>query len=311
MTTPVRTSGPTAVQTLKLGTRASQLARTQSSMVADSLAAQGFSVDLVEVTTQGDVDPRSLVQIGGTGVFAAALRRALLAGQVDLAVHSLKDLPVEQPAGLQLAAIPRREDPRDVLVGARLADLAPGARVGTGSPRRATQLAAIRPDLAVVEVRGNVDTRIGFVRDGRLDAVILARAGLARLGRLADIAETFDTDVMLPAPGQGALAIETASSDLAAALADALDDPATRLEVTAERAVLAGLQAGCSAPVGAWARFDGGTLALTASVGPLRSAATTTETGPAAATALGHDVAADLLSQGAATLMGTTQTGQH
>lgn len=298
----------TGVQTLRLGTRASALARTQSSQVAGDLAAQGFAIDLVEITTQGDTDPRSLVQIGGTGVFAAALRQALVDGQVDLAVHSLKDLPAVQPPGLVIAAVPPREDPRDVLVGSTLADLPAGARVGTGSPRRAAQLTALRPDLHVVEVRGNVDTRIGAVESGRLHAVVLARAGLARLGRLDAIAEVLD---LLPAPGQGALAIEC-RPELVPLLAF-LDDPVTRLAVTAERAVLVGLAAGCSTPVGALATLRGDSLEVRAIVGAgIQAERTTNDLDQSGAERLGRDVAADLLARGADVfLTDNNPMGQH
>ncbi|ABS02107.1 hydroxymethylbilane synthase [Kineococcus radiotolerans] len=242
---------------LRLGTRRSALATTQSSWVADLLRRGGSPVELVEITTRGDVDRAPLAQIGGTGVFVSALRDALLAGEVDLAVHSLKDLPTSAADGLALAAVPGREDPRDVLVaagGATLADLPRGARVGTGSPRRRALLLALRPDLDVVAVRGNVDTRIGFATGGELDAVVLAAAGLARTGRLHEASELFAPEVFVPAPGQGALAVECRADDaeVLAALA-ALDVPAVRWAVAAERQVLASLEAGCSAPVGAHA----------------------------------------------------------
>ncbi len=301
-----------ARRTLLLGTRASTLASTQSQQVAVALeaAVPGLRVQLAPVTTQGDTDPRSLAQIGGTGVFAAALRTAVLAGQVDLAVHSLKDLPVAQPAGLVVAAVPSRADPRDALVARdshTLATLPAGARVGTGSPRRASQLQALRPELHVVDVRGNVDTRLAMVASGRLDAVVLAVAGLSRLGRLGEATEVFDADALLPAPGQGALAVECRGedTDLVALLVDGLEDVTTRLEVTAERAVLAGLAAGCSTPVGALARRTAERLVLTATVGgALRvrddGQHDTHDThGTAGAEALGRDVAAQLLARGA------------
>ncbi len=286
----------TALGTLRLGTRASALATTQAQWVADRVA--GAHVELVTVSTTGDTDPRSLAQIGGTGVFAAALRTALLAGRVDLAVHSLKDLPVEQPAGLTVSAVPVREDPADVLVardGLALTGLPTGATVGTGSPRRAAQLRVARPDLQVVDVRGNVDTRIAAVRSGRLDAVVLARAGLARLGRLDDITDVFEADVMLPAPGQGALAVESRTGELDALLSP-LDHAATRDAVTAERAVLAALGAGCATPVGALATVGPDGLWLRASVGgDVRAEARGTDPGQ-----LGREVAALLLDRGAA-----------
>lgn len=245
---------------LRLGTRRSALATTQSGWVADLLRQGGHTVELVEVVTEGDVNHAPLTQIGGTGVFASALRQALRAGEVDLAVHSLKDLPVLPEPGLLVAAVPTREDPRDVLVardGLTLADLPAGSRIGTGSPRRAAQLAAHRPDLHVEPIRGNVGSRIRRVTDGDLDAVVLAGAGMRRLGRHAEITDILPTDIMLPAPGQGALAVECRESDpeVVAVLA-ALEDTATRTAVTAERAMLRALEAGCTAPVGALATID-------------------------------------------------------
>jgi hydroxymethylbilane synthase len=198
-----------------------------------------------------------LSTIGGTGVFVSALRDALLMGEIDLAVHSLKDLPTAELPELELVAVPERADARDALVardGHTLESLPAGSTVGTGSPRRAAQLKAHRPDLDVVDIRGNVDTRLGLVTSGSVDAVVLAKAGLERLGRLDAVTETIDPSVMLPAPGQGALALEVvkdlAGDDRHAPLRQ-LDDPATRAAVTAERAVLSALEAGCSAPVGA------------------------------------------------------------
>jgi hydroxymethylbilane synthase len=242
---------------VRIGTRRSPLALAQARIVATGLEAAGAGpVELVEITTLGDVSREPLAALGGVGVFTSALRDALVAGEVDLAVHSLKDLPVADADGLVLAAVPVREDPRDVLVardGLTLDRLPTGARVGTGSPRRAAQLAALGRGFDVVGVRGNVGTRIGLVGP-ELDAVVLARAGLARLGRLDAATDVLDPDVMLPAPGQGALAVECRAdrADLAALLKP-LDDPATRVAVTAERALLARTEAGCSAPVGALA----------------------------------------------------------
>jgi hydroxymethylbilane synthase len=223
-------------------------------MMADQLRELGHTVEMVEITTIGDTSTASLASIGGTGVFAAAIRRALLAGEIDIVVHSLKDLPVAPEPGLLIAAIPVREDPRDALVardGLTLGELPVGAVVGTGSPRRTAQLAALGLGLRVTDIRGNVDTRISLVRNGSCDAVLLARAGLARLGRLDEVTESLDPLQMLPAPGQGALAIEcrTDRPDLIAALKP-LDDPDTRACVSAERALLATLEAGCTAPVG-------------------------------------------------------------
>ncbi len=240
---------------LRLGTRRSPLALAQSALVAAAVTeSTGWPVELVEITSHGDVNRASLVQIGGTGVFVSALRDALVDGRVDFAVHSLKDLPTAPAAGLAIAAIPPREDPRDALVAraaATLAELPPNARIGTGSPRRSAQLLALGRGFEIVDIRGNVDTRVAYVTDGELDAVVLAAAGLRRLGRAAVMTQLIDPDTMLPAPGQGALALEclVERADVAAALAS-LDDVATRVAVTAERSVLARLEAGCSAPVG-------------------------------------------------------------
>lgn len=246
---------------LRLGTRASALATAQSQTIADRVTElTGRQVELVPITTHGDVSTAPLASMGGVGVFVNALREALLAGEIDFAVHSLKDLPTAHPTGLVLAAVPPREDARDALVardGLTLGELPPGSRVGTGSPRRAAQLRALGFGLEVVEIRGNVDTRLRKVADGELDGVILARAGLVRLGRAGEITETLDPIQMLPAPGQGALAVECRDPDTDAAAADVfaalrgLDDPWTRAVVAAERSLLATLEAGCSAPVGA------------------------------------------------------------
>ncbi|MGO4256504.1 hydroxymethylbilane synthase [Marmoricola sp. RAF53] len=249
----------TSLQPLRLGTRASELARTQSGMIADLLTERtGRAVELVLVATEGDVSSAPLASLGGTGVFVSALREALLRGEVDFAVHSLKDLPTAPADGIALAAVPSREDPRDVVVardGLTLGELPVGSKVGTGSPRRVAQIAALGLGIELVGVRGNVDTRIGKVRSGELDAVVLARAGLTRLGRLDEVTEVLDPIQVLPAPGQGALAVECRSddADLVALIAGALDDPHTRACVEAERMVLAELEAGCSAPVGALA----------------------------------------------------------
>ena len=243
--------------TLRLATRRSELATTQAGWVAGLIRAQGHEVELVPVVTEGDVNEAPLTQIGGTGVFASAIRRALHQDRADLAVHSLKDLPSAPEPGLVIAAVPAREDPRDVLVardGATLRSLPPGARVGTGSPRRAAQLLALRPDVTVVPIRGNVPTRLRLVADGDVDAVILARAGLVRLGLERAVTEVIDLADMLPAPGQGALAIECRSDggDVLAAV-QPLEDPTAAACVRAERALLATLEAGCTAPIGAHA----------------------------------------------------------
>jgi hydroxymethylbilane synthase len=251
---------------LRIGTRGSRLARAQATEVADRLAAElGRPTTLVPVRTEGDVSDRPLTEFGGQGVFVSALREALLRGDVDVAVHSLKDLPTATDVDVALAGVPTRQDPRDVLVARdrlTLGELPEGARVGTGSPRRAAQLHALGLGLDVVPIRGNVDTRMDkALRLGEVDGVVLARAGLARLGRLDDATEVLDPLQMLPAPGQGALAVECRASDqdLVAEVRVALDDPATRAAVTAERSLLAALEAGCSAPVGALGEIaDGG-----------------------------------------------------
>ncbi len=243
--------------TIRLGTRRSALATTQAELVADRLRELGHVVEMVEITTFGDTSTASLSSIGGTGVFATAIRKALLTGEIDVAVHSLKDLPVAPEPGLLIAAIPVREDARDALVardGLTMGELPAGSVVGTGSPRRAAQLAALGLGLRVADIRGNVDTRISLVHNGSLDGVLLARAGLIRLGRLDEVTESLDPLQMLPAPGQGALAVECREDrpDLIEALAP-LDDPDTRACVSAERALLAALEAGCTAPIGALA----------------------------------------------------------
>ena len=305
-----------------VGTRGSALAVTQTSTVAEALAdLGGFDVELVRVRTEGDVNRAALSQIGGTGVFVAALRDALLRGDCDVAVHSLKDLPTADADGLAVAAIPPRVDVRDVLCardGLTLAQLPAGARVGTGSPRRAAQLRAARPDLEIVDIRGNVDTRLGRVRGlmedgpGDLDAVVLAAAGLARLGRLDKVSEYIDPAVMLPAPGQGALAVESRQADaaegrLSRALAS-YDDEATRLAVTAERSLLNRLEAGCTAPIGALAQLGEHGLTLEAVVCSddgsrvMRRHAGTTRVDEDGARALGVRLAEDLLAAGAAEL---------
>jgi hydroxymethylbilane synthase len=301
---------------LRLGTRASQLALTQSQHVADALtAASGVPVELVHVSTYGDRSAEAIAQLGGTGVFVSALRDALHAGTVDLAVHSFKDLPTAPAPGLTVAAVPPREDPRDVLVardGLTLGELPPGSRVGTGAPRRMAQLRALGLGLEIVPIRGNVDTRMGRVTSGDLDAVVLARAGLARLDRMSAVTEVLDPIQVLPAPAQGALAVECRSDDTRVVeLLAALDDPAARACVAAERAVLTALEAGCSAPVAAHAELteaeDGSAeLWLRASVTAIdgSDAVRDSISGPAAdAESLGRQLAAELLDRGAAALL--------
>lgn len=259
-------------RTVRLGTRRSRLARSQSTAVAQQLAAQtGWRVEIVEVVTEGDVNMTPLASFGGTGVFVSAVRNALLSGTIDIAVHSLKDLPTTPAPGIHLAAVPPRVDPSDVLIGRdglSLADLPAGSVIGTGSPRRAAQLRDARPDIEVTGVRGNVETRIRHVTEGRLDGVVLAAAGVHRLGRMDEVTDVLDGDVMLPAPGQGALAIECRDTAADLNTDDAslreglrgLHDHATALTVDCERAILSRAEAGCSAPIGALASLDGRTL---------------------------------------------------
>ena len=295
---------------LRLGTRKSPMAMIQSGHVAELITQRtGAGVELVGLTAFGDITRVHLPDIGGTGVFVSALRESLLSGDIDLAVHSLKDLPTAAMPGITLAAVPPRDDPRDALVardGAKLADLPPGAVIGTGSPRRAAQLLLLRPDVRPVPVRGNAGTRLGKVTSGEVDAVVLAYAGLARISELDRVSQVFEPDEMLPAPGQGALAVEcpAGAADLAELLAH-VDDPASRAAVTAERTVLAELQAGCSAPLGAYAAGTG-VLHLTAVVVAEDGgrAVRAWQSGAAAdAKRLGRDVAVELLRQGAGTIV--------
>jgi hydroxymethylbilane synthase len=308
----------TVTATLRLGTRASELARTQSQAVADAItAATGAPVELVHIVTEGDRSSAAIPELGGTGVFVAAIRRALLEGSVDLAVHSYKDLPTAPQPGLILAAVPGREDPRDALVardGLTLGELPPGSKVGTGAPRRVAQLRALGLGLDIVPIRGNVDTRLARVAPGDLDAVVLARAGLSRLGRLDVITETLDPLQVLPAPAQGALAVECRTSDARTReLLGRLENPSARACVVAERSTLATLEAGCSAPVAAYAEVaegeDGPELFLRASVTAIdgSDAVRGSVSGPLPdAAALGRALATELLDRGAAELMAVT-----
>ena len=309
-------SAPVRERTLRLGTRRSALALAQAGQVADALRAGGHEVELVEVVTAGDRSTEALTTLGGTGVFVAELRTRLLAGDIDVAVHSLKDLPTAPADGLVIAAIPLRADARDAVVtrdGSPLSLLGDGSTVGTGSPRRAAQLRAMGLGLSVVPIRGNVDTRLRKVAEGDVDAVVLAAAGLARLGRLDEAAELLDPVQFLPAPGQGALAVECRSADeaLRSALAGCLDDQDTRVAVVAERRLLAGLEAGCTAPVGALADIAEGESgqeiylrAVVVSVDGSR-ALRMSITGPVAdGDELANRLAANMLEEGAADLIG-------
>lgn len=302
---------------IRVGTRRSLLATTQSGTVAELIRTRlGREAELVEVTTEGDRSQAlgtPLTAAGGTGVFVAALREALLRGDVDVAVHSLKDLPTYPQDGIALAAVPGREDPRDAVVardGLTLGELPPGSRVGTGSPRRAAQLHALGLGLEISPIRGNVDTRIGKVASGEYDAVVLARAGLVRIGRLDEATEVLDPLQMLPAPGQGALAVECRSGDaqLVAELAE-LDDDHARAAVTAERAVLATLEGGCAAPIGALAEVvegeDGNEIwvrAVALSHDGALSVRMSATGAPADAAGVGSRLASEMLADGAARL---------
>jgi hydroxymethylbilane synthase len=315
---------------IRLGTRGSALALAQSRTVADAItAATGRAVELVEIVTPGDRSAAPVAQLG-VGVFVSALRDALLAKEIDVAVHSFKDLPTGPADGLVVAAVPPRADPRDALVardGLSLAELGPGATIGTGSVRRIAQLHAFGRNLVPVPIRGNVDTRLRKVADGELDAVVLARAGLDRIGRGGETTETLDPLLMLPAPAQGALAVECRDdgfprpegtgrgwTDLdLVELLTRLDDPYTRAAVTAERVLLADLEAGCSAPVAALAEVaegdDGPEIYLRGAVfspdgtQSIRLSRTGTLADPAE---VGHALARDLRAEGADQVMGVS-----
>jgi hydroxymethylbilane synthase len=307
---------------LRLGTRGSSLARTQSQHMADAITlATGRVVELVIIKTLGDVATGPLAGMPQPGVFVSALRTALLAAEVDFVVHSMKDLPSEPVDGVELAIVPTRADPHDALLSANhggLDDLPDGARLGTSSPRRAARLRAARPDLRIEDLRGNVDSRIAKVRDGHLDATILAVAGLSRLGWASEVDEIIPMSVMLPAPAQGALAVECRADDTALLreLA-ALDDSSARLCTTAERAVLSAIEATCASAVGAHAVLVDGTLSLIADVSGMRpgeyvNVRGTTTLGVddvALAHALGLRLGAQLLAEGAAPFISPGRAG--
>lgn len=304
---------------LRLGTRASLLATTQSGHVADTLRrATGHEVELVPITTDGDVLTGPLAQLGGTGVFVAALREALLRGECDLVVHSMKDLPTADVPGLRIGAVPPRESTRDVLCardGLTLATLPQGARVGSGSPRRVAQLLGRRPDLRVSGIRGNVDTRLRKVRDGEFDAIVLAEAGLNRIGRTEVVTDRLE---VATAAGQGALAVEVAD-DTIADLVAVVDDADSRLTALLERAVLRRLEAGCAAPVGISARIDGDDVVLTAEVYALDGSASVRDdrvlmradvADDPGRDAVAAEVVADLLARGAGELADLPGSGR-
>ncbi|MGI8666228.1 MAG: hydroxymethylbilane synthase [Jatrophihabitans sp.] len=311
-----------STRTVRVGTRASLLARTQTQLTIDALCRSNpdVPVETVLVSTAGDRSAAPLDQIGGTGVFVSALREALLAGEIDVAVHSFKDLPTAPQPGIVLAAVPPREDPRDGLCardGLSLLELPTGARIGTGSPRRIAQLRALDLGLEIVAIRGNVDTRLAMVGsgEGQLDAVVLAVAGLQRLGRAGLVTELLDPIQVLPAPAQGALAVECRTSDTdTRTLLASLDDHSTRAAVAAERSLLAALEAGCTAPVGALAEVTegddglleiflrGSVTAIDGSDAVRLSATGTLNT----AEQIGQRLAAELIDLGANTIMGNS-----
>jgi hydroxymethylbilane synthase len=304
--------------TIRIGTRGSLLARTQSGDIRDALVKAGHDAELVVITTAGDLSAEPVEKIG-VGVFTTAIRTALHNGEIDVAVHSYKDLPTAPEDGLTIAAVPMRADSRDALVasgGRVLGELPPGSTVGTSAPRRVAQLNALGLGLEIRPLRGNLDTRLGKVAGGELDAVVVARAGLVRIGREDEVTEAFDPVVLLPAPAQGALAVECRSDDaeLVSILAE-LDDAPSRATVDAERSVLAALEAGCTAPVGAIAEVveslddDGRVvdeLSLRAGVAALDGSdeIRASVVGPVArAVDLGRELAAELLERGAAEVM--------
>jgi hydroxymethylbilane synthase len=295
-----------------IGTRASKLALVQTHMIRDQLLAAyaDLAVEIEHITTKGDlILDRPLSAIGDKGLFVTEIEDALRAGRIDLAVHSAKDLPSELPPDMQLAAFPPRADPRDALIARdhlRLADLPVGARVGTSSLRRACQLRHLRPDLRIGDLRGNVDTRLRKLHEGQYDAIVLAAAGLERLGWAGEISEYLDPSVMLPAVSQGILGIEIRAGDHAtAALLAVLDHPAARLAATAERAFLARIGGGCQVPIGAYAQLSGATLMLAGLIGARDGRVVRGDlAGPANdPAALGARLADDLLDRGGRALL--------
>jgi hydroxymethylbilane synthase len=295
------------VSRLVIGSRGSLLALWQARWVQSRLAGLGHEAEIRIIKTTGDrITDVPLARVGGKGLFTKEIEEALLAGEVDLAVHSLKDLPTELPAGLAIAAIPEREDPRDAVVGRKLSELAAGAKVGTSSLRRSAQLKRMRPDLAVESVRGNVDTRLRKLDEGQYEAILLASAGLRRLGWADRIAQVMEPGEMCPAVGQGALGIETREDGDARAICSGLDHAATRAAATAERAVLAALGGGCQVPIGAHAGVAGGRIHLLALVISVDGAELVRDTaeGPVdEARQIGRALGERLLSAGAARLL--------
>lgn len=292
---------------LRIGSRGSALALWQAHYIARRLHELGVATEIEIIKTSGDrLATASLIQAGGKGLFTKEIEDALLAGEIDLAVHSLKDLPTVLPQGLLLAAIPEREDPHDVLVGSTLAALPKGARVGTSSLRRGAQLRLIRPDLKTEPIRGNVDTRLRKQKEGQFDAIVLAAAGLRRLGLEAEIAEVLTPEQVCPAAGQGALAIETREEGIAREICAKLDHEPTRRAVDCERALLLALGGGCQVPIGAFAEVQGGGLHLRAVVvmpDASRQVRGTRSGKMEEAEAVGKRLANELLEQGAAEIL--------
>jgi hydroxymethylbilane synthase len=297
---------------LRIGTRGSALALWQARSISETLRTlTGTESELVIVKTSGDkFQQKSFGEIGTKGIFIKELEDALLENRIDLAVHSMKDVPTEMPDGLTIAAICKRQDVRDALLsssGASLERLARGARVGTSSLRRKSQLLYARSDLQILDLRGNVDTRIEKLKRGDYDAIVLAKAGLDRLGLSANITEVLPTDVCLPAAGQGAIGIESRLDDAEIRkILSALNDTETRLGVEAERAVLAGLEGGCQVSIGAWGRVEEGSLVLEVAVlspDGTQRLQEKSRGAPHDAVRLGETVAAKLLEKGAGALL--------
>jgi hydroxymethylbilane synthase len=295
------------VATVRIGTRGSALALAQTGLIADELAKRGANPEVVRIRTSGDERKGGAPELGDKSRFVKEIEEALLAGEIDLAVHSAKDVPGELPGGLAIVAVPNRADARDALCGASaLNELPDGATVGTSSLRRRAQLLATRPDLQVEELRGNVDTRLKRLAEGKYDAVVLATAGLARLGR-ADEGTPIETELLTPAPGQGCLALEARADDEDIAdLASALTHAESLLSLTAERALVAALDASCRTPIGAHAHIDGRRMTLDAFVGMpdggtwIRDSLTGDPNEPAR---LGREVATRLIAVGAADVL--------
>ena len=294
--------------TFRIGTRGSQLATTQAGTIRDALIAAGFDAELTIITTPGDRSQAPVERIG-VGVFTQALRDAMAAGDCDMAVHSFKDLPTAPDPRFRLV-VPPRADAREALIardGLTLESLPTGARVGTSAPRRVSQLRSLRPDLEIRPLRGNIDTRMGHVTDGRLDAVVLAYAGLERTGMGERATEVFAPGILIPAPAQGALAVECRESDPGAVTAiETLIDPAAAACAAAERRILARLEAGCTAPVASHATIDGDRITLTAGVFALDGSARLVVSGTTDADRhleLGDDLARQLLDRGAVDIM--------